>query len=246
MQKENKTIIVGLHNREFSALKEPKIIEKGVETLESKTQQSKLKEKYELPHLPYTYDALEPFIDRATMEVHYTRHHVAYVNNLNKALEGMENVPYNIEDLLKNIKKANYSMVVRNNAGGHYNHSVFWKLMKARGGGVPSGKLSEAIITTYGSFEDFKTKFTEVASKIFGSGWAWLVVNNGKLEIGSTSNQDSPIMDSSDFKGHPVLCLDVWEHAYYLKHQNKRADYINAWWNVVNWNQANANFEKVK
>jgi Fe-Mn family superoxide dismutase len=118
--------------------------------------------------------------------------------------------------------------------------------MKARGGGAPIGKLSAAIITTYGSFEDFKTKFTEVATKIFGSGWAWLVVNNGKLEIGSTQNQDSPIMDISDFKGTPVICLDVWEHAYYLKHQNKRADYINAWWNVVNWNQANVNFENEK
>jgi Fe-Mn family superoxide dismutase len=246
MQKENKTIIVGLHNREFSALKEPKIAEKGTEALEPKIQPSKLKEKFELPHLPYTYDALEPFIDRATMEVHYTRHHVAYVNNLNKALEGIENIHSNIEDLLKNIKKENYSMVVRNNAGGHYNHSVFWKLMKARGGGAPIGKLSAAIITTYGSFEDFKTKFTEVATKIFGSGWAWLVVNNGKLEIGSTQNQDSPIMDISDFKGTPVICLDVWEHAYYLKHQNKRADYINAWWNVVNWNQANVNFENEK
>ena len=246
MKKENKTIIVGLHNREFSALKDSKILEKETETLNLDILPHDLKEKFELPHLPYTYDALEPFIDRATMEIHYTRHHVAYVNNLNKALDGVENISPNIEDILKNIKKLNYSVIVRNNAGGHYNHSFFWKLMKAKGGGLPTGKLLESIITTFGSFENFKSKFTEVSLKIFGSGWAWLVVNNGKLEIGSTPNQDCPIMDISDFKGTPVLCLDVWEHAYYLKHQNKRADYISAWWNVVNWNQASINYEIAK
>ena len=246
MKKENKTIIVGLHNREFSALKDSKILEKETETLNLDILPHDLKEKFELPHLPYTYDALEPFIDRATMEIHYTRHHVAYVNNLNKALDGVENISPNIEDILKNIKKLNYSVIVRNNAGGHYNHSFFWKLMKAKGGGLPNGKLLETIINTFGSFENFKNKFTEVSLKIFGSGWAWLVVNNGKLEIGSTPNQDCPIMDNSDFKGTPVLCLDVWEHAYYLKHQNKRADYISAWWNVVNWNQASINYEIAK
>jgi Fe-Mn family superoxide dismutase len=243
MKKENKTIIVGLHNREFSALLDPKFKKKGIETLEPGTLPFDLKEKFELPYLPYTYDALEPYIDRATMEIHYTRHHVAYVNNLNKALEGMENIPSNIIELLKNIKKLNYTAIVRNNGGGHYNHSVFWKLMKAKGGGLPTGKLLETITSTFGSFENFKTKFTEEATKVFGSGWTWLVVNNGKLYIGSTPNQDSPIMDISDFKGTPVLCIDLWEHAYYLKHQNKRLDYINAWWNLVNWNQAAINFE---
>jgi Fe-Mn family superoxide dismutase len=246
MKKENKTIIVGLHNREFSVLKDSKILEKETETLNLDILPHDLKEKFELPHLPYAYDALEPFIDRATMEIHYTRHHVAYVNNLNKALDGVENISPNIEDILKNIKKLNYSVIVRNNAGGHYNHSFFWKLMKTKGGGLPTGKLLETIITNFGSFENFKSKFTEVSLKIFGSGWAWLVVNDGKLEIGSTPNQDSPIMDISDFKGTPILCLDVWEHAYYLKHQNKRADYISAWWNVVNWNQASINYEIAK
>ena len=246
MKKENKTIIVGLHNREFSVLKDSRILEKETETLNLDILPHDLKEKFELPHLPYAYDALEPFIDRATMEIHYTRHHVAYVNNLNKALDGVENISPNIEDILKNIKKLNYSVIVRNNAGGHYNHSFFWKLMKTKGGGLPTGKLLETIITNFGSFENFKSKFTEVSLKIFGSGWAWLVVNDGKLEIGSTPNQDSPIMDISAFKGTPILCLDVWEHAYYLKHQNKRADYISAWWNVVNWNQASINYEIAK
>ena len=145
---------------------------------------------FELPKLTYAYSALEPNIDARTMEIHHTKHHQAYVNNVNAAIAGTDADKLSVEEICANISK--YPMPVRNNGGGHYNHSVFWKLMKARGGGAPSGKLSEAIITTYGSFEDFKTKFTEVASKIFGSGWAWLVVNNGKLEIGSTPNQDSP------------------------------------------------------
>lgn len=193
--------------------------------------------KFTLPELPYKYDALEPNIDRLTMEVHHGKHHAAYVDKLNKALEGKNNEK-GIEEICRKISK--YDMAVRNNGGGHYNHSLFWKLMKPNGGGTPTGKVAEEINTTFGSFESFKTKFNETAGKHFGSGWAWLVMNqSGKLEIGATPNQDNPLMDISNFKGEPILALDVWEHAYYLKHQNKRADYINSWWNVVNWDEAN-------
>jgi Fe-Mn family superoxide dismutase len=207
--------------------------------------ESNLKVKFELPSLPYSYDALEPYVDKMTMEIHYSKHHAAYVNNLNKALEELENVPSTIEDILKNISKLK-SLTIRNNGGGHYNHSLFWKLMKPKGGGEPKGKLLEAINISFGSFETFKNKFNEAATKVFGSGWAWLVINNDMLEIGTTPNQDNPLMDISDFKGIPIICLDVWEHAYYLKHQNKRADYINNWWNVVNWDEASTNLQNAR
>ena len=199
-------------------------------------------EPFALPNLPYPYDALEPFIDAKTMEIHHSKHHQAYVNNLNKALEN-QNAPNNIEEICKKISR--YPIAVRNNAGGHFNHSFFWYLMNGEGGGEPKGKLAEAINSAFGDFEKFKMKFTEAASSRFGSGWAWLVINKaGKLEIGSTPNQDNPLMDISDFKGEPILALDVWEHAYYLKYQNKRADYIQAWWNLVHWSYVQHLFEE--
>jgi superoxide dismutase, Fe-Mn family len=193
--------------------------------------------------LSYDYDALEPHIDKLTMEIHHSKHHQAYVTNLNKALETVDKkllpVTQTLESIFKNIEKL--PVVIRNNAGGHYNHSLFWNLMKPNGGGEPKGKLAEAIKTTFGSFEEFKKQFADAAAKRFGSGWAWLVEVNGKLQITSTANQDNPLMNLSEksfLQGKPVLALDVWEHAYYLKNQNRRADYINSWWSVVNWDAA--------
>jgi Fe-Mn family superoxide dismutase len=194
--------------------------------------------KFTLPPLPYPYDALEPHIDKMTMEIHHDKHHQAYVTNLNKACEENK-IDASLDDIIKNISK--YPAAIRNNGGGHWNHSFFWKLMKPNGGGVPSGKVADAINAGFGSFDELKNKFNEAAKSRFGSGWAWLVSNNGKLEIGSTPNQDNPLMDISDLKGKPVLGIDVWEHAYYLKYQNKRADYITAWWNLVNWDEAAKN-----
>jgi len=209
--------------------------------------------EYTLPPLPYGYDALEPYIDKETMEIHHTKHHAAYVSNLNKGLAAttgkaeLEAInKLGLESILANISK--YPMPVRNNAGGHYNHSLFWTLMKpvnkdSSASNAPSGNIAEAINTAFGNFEDFKKKFTEAATTRFGSGWAWLYVNaERKLAIGSTPNQDNPLMDMADIKGTPVLALDVWEHAYYLHYQNKRADYINNWWHTVNWEKANALF----
>lgn len=190
---------------------------------------------FSLPPLPYAYDALEPFIDKATMELHHDKHHRAYVNNLNKALQHSSAGVVSLEEILMNVSK--YDMVIRNNAGGHYNHSRFWEWMKPGGGGAPAGKLADAINSAFGGFDEFKKLFSEAALKHFGSGWAWLVENEGKLQIGSTANQDNPIMDISPFKGKPLLGLDVWEHAYYLKYQNKRIDYINNWWNTLNWDK---------
>lgn len=198
--------------------------------------------KFTLPPLPYAYDALEPHIDKMTMEIHYSKHHQAYVTNLNKALEEVVATDQKyLEELCKNASRV--SMAIRNNAGGHYNHSLFWTMMKPNGGGQPTGALADALKTTFGTYDEFKTKFSDAAMKRFGSGWAWLVVNKDKkLEIGSTPNQDNPLMDLSEIKGTPVLALDVWEHAYYLKNQNRRADYINSWWNVVNWEESSKLF----
>jgi Fe-Mn family superoxide dismutase len=205
---------------------------------------------FTLPPLPYAYDALEPFIDKQTMELHHTKHHQAYVDKLNKALTDAKISGLSLEDICKNVSK--YPVAVRNNGGGHYNHSLFWKWMKPSKGSVlspssanePAGKLADTIKSSFDSFENFKTKFSETATKVFGSGWAWLVINkDGKLEIGSTPNQDNPLMDVSELKGNPILGLDVWEHAYYLKYQNKRADYISNWWNIVNWEEAGKKFE---
>ncbi|MGP8215919.1 MAG: Fe-Mn family superoxide dismutase [Bacteroidia bacterium] len=205
---------------------------------------------FTLPPLPYDYNALEPHIDTLTMQIHHDKHHAAYVNNLNKAiaennLASTVMGPLALDDLIKNVSK--YPLAIRNNGGGHWNHSFFWKLMKPKGGGQPTGKLADAITSTFTSFDNLKTKFNDAASKRFGSGWAWLyVTKEGKLDIGSTPNQDNPLMDISDIKGTPVLGLDVWEHAYYLKYHNLRADYTAAWWNLVNWEQASQNFEAAK
>ena len=200
---------------------------------------------FTLPPLPYAFDALEPYIDAKTMEIHHDKHHNAYVTNLNKALESSADLQkLSIEELLAQLGKVpeNVRTAVRNNGGGHLNHSMFWKLMKKGGGGEPSGDLAGAIKGAFGSFADFKTKFTQAATTRFGSGWAWLLVKDGKLVVESTPNQDNPIMDG----GKGVLGRDVWEHAYYLKYQNKRPDYIEAWWNVVNWAQAADNFAAAK
>jgi Fe-Mn family superoxide dismutase len=201
---------------------------------------------FSLPKLPYSYDALEPHIDKLTMEIHYSKHHQGYITNLNKGLETLDKTlidkAKNLNSIFENMSQ--FPEGIRNNAGGHYNHSLFWNLMKPNGGGNPKGKLGDAINATFGSFENFKKQFSDAAAKRFGSGWAWLVVSDGKLMITSTPNQDNPLMNISTIvsKGKPVLALDVWEHAYYLKNQNRRADYIASFWEVVNWEAANALF----
>lgn len=197
---------------------------------------------FELPQLPYAYNALEPYIDAQTMEIHHSKHHAAYTNNLNAAVKGTENESMTIEELFVNVSKL--PVAIRNNGGGFYNHDLFWKFMKPNGGGQPTGDLLEAINKYFGSFDKFKETFSGSATTRFGSGWAWLVVNNKKeLIIGSTPNQDNPLMDVSDIKGNPILALDVWEHAYYLKYQNKRPDYIAAFWNVLNWDEITRRFK---
>src|SRR6202035_249507 len=198
-----------------------------------------------LPPLPYATDALEPYIDKLTMEIHHGKHHNAYVTNLNKALEGNTDLQaLSIDQLLKSLDRVpeNIRTAVRNNGGGHWNHSLFWKLMKKGGGGEPAGALADAIKAAFGSFADFKTKFAAAGVGRFGSGWAWLVVKDGKLAIDSTPNQDTPI----SLKAQAGLGIGVWEHAYYLKYQNKRPDYIAAWWNAVNWDSASDLFDKAK
>ncbi len=200
--------------------------------------------KYELPKLPYAYDALEPVIDKMTMEIHYTKHHNGYVNNLNNAIAGTDMENLSLEALLKDVSK--HPTAVRNNGGGHFNHSLFWTIMKHGGGGQPSGKLADAINAAFGNFDEFKGKFTNAAATRFGSGWAWLIVQNGKLAVTSTPNQDNPLMDVAEIKGTPILGLDVWEHAYYLKYQNRRPEYIDNWWNVINWDEVSARFGNAK
>lgn len=197
-----------------------------------------------VPPLPYDYAALEPHIDVATMQIHHDKHHAAYVANLNKAFADAKIENFNLEELFKNI--STYPAVVRNNGGGHWNHSMFWQVMKPAAGGNPSGAIADAINSTFGTFDDFKKKFSDVAMSRFGSGWAWLVAQNGKLTVANTPNQDNPLMDVSDVNGTPLLCLDVWEHAYYLHYQNKRADYITAWWNVVNWKEVERRYNSAK
>jgi Fe-Mn family superoxide dismutase len=196
---------------------------------------------FSLPQLPYSFDALEPHIDARTMEIHHGKHHQAYVTNLNNAVAGTDAENKTIEEICRNISK--YPAPVRNNGGGHYNHSMFWTLMKKGGGGNPSGPVADAINAAFGNFEDFKTKFNAAGAGRFGSGWAWLIKNSsGKLEICSTPNQDNPLMDVAEVKGTPVIGLDVWEHAYYLNYQNRRPDYCTAWWNTVNWDTVNKYF----
>lgn len=201
---------------------------------------------FELPALPYASDALEPSIDKMTMEIHHGKHHNAYVTNLNKALESASDLAGKaIEDLLANNCAAAPEAIrtaVRNNGGGHYNHTMFWQIMGPQAGGAPSGKIGEAIGSAFGGFDNFKEKFTAAAIGRFGSGWAWLIDANGKLEIASTPNQDNPVMEGR----YPILGLDVWEHAYYLKYQNRRPEYIGAWWNVVNWQAVEARFTSRK
>ncbi len=200
---------------------------------------------FELPKLPYDYKALEPHIDAQTMEIHYSKHHNAYVNNLNAALEGTDWAAKTIQELMGMVSKL--SPAIRNNGGGHYNHSLFWTVMSPTGGGKPTGEIAQAIDSTFGSFDAFKETFGKAAATRFGSGWAWLIVNaSGKLEVTSSPNQDNPLMDIAEVKGTPILGLDVWEHAYYLKYQNRRPDYVGAWWNVVNWAEVATRFKAAK
>jgi Fe-Mn family superoxide dismutase len=199
---------------------------------------------FTLAPLPYPYDALEPHIDAQTMQIHHDKHHQAYVDNLNKAIAGTDNENKSLEELVKHA--GSISTAVRNNGGGHWNHAFFWDSLSKNAGGKPSGKLGEAIDAAFGSFDAFKEKFNQAGLTRFGSGWAWLIVKDGKLEISSTPNQDNPLMDVAELKGTPLLGVDVWEHAYYLKYQNKRPDYLNAIWNVINWNKISERFEAAK
>ena len=196
---------------------------------------------FTLPALPYAPDALEPHIDKQTMEIHHGKHHQAYVDNLNKAIAGTEHENKSIEELIANAGKI--SPAVRNNGGGHWNHSFFWELLSAKPG-KPSGKLAEDITATFGSLEALQEKVNTAGATRFGSGWAWLIVKDGKLEVTSTPNQDNPLMDVAEVKGTPILGIDVWEHAYYLKYQNKRPDYLKAIWNVINWDKVAEHYNK--
>lgn len=194
---------------------------------------------FELPALPYEYDALEPHIDAQTMEIHHSKHHQAYITNLNNAIAGTDLEGKSIEDILKVCKD---KPAVRNNGGGFWNHNLFWEVMSPNGGGEPTGQLAEAINSTFGSFEAFKDEFSKAGITRFGSGWAWLCVENGKLVVCSTANQDNPLMGEG-CSGTPILAMDVWEHAYYLKYQNRRPDYVNAFFHVVNWAEVARRFE---
>ncbi len=212
--------------------------------LNQKIDRSIAMSKFELAPLPYAFDALEPHIDARTMEIHHDKHHAAYVNNLNKALEGTELEGKSFEEIFKNISKA--SPAIRNNGGGVFNHNMFWQVMGPAKGGQPSGALADAINSTFGSFDKFKELFSTAGATRFGSGWAWLILSGGKLVVTSTPNQDNPLMDVTEVKGTPLLTLDVWEHAYYLHYQNRRPDYIASWWNVVNWDEVAKRFASAK
>lgn len=202
--------------------------------------------KYQLPKLSFSYNALEPFIDGNTMEIHHSKHHQGYVNKFNNAIEGTEFEDTPIEEILGSASRLPAG--IRNNGGGHYNHSLFWHILAPNGKKAPEGNLNEAIENTFGSFESFKEAFSQEAATRFGSGWAWLVVTpeDKKLAVTSTPNQDNPLMDAADVQGIPILGLDVWEHAYYLNYQNRRADYINKFWNVVNWEAVEESYDRVK
>ncbi|ALS74199.1 MULTISPECIES: superoxide dismutase SodA [Planococcus] len=200
---------------------------------------------YELPELPYAYDALEPHIDKETMNIHHTKHHNTYVTNVNAALEGHDDLSSkSIEELVSDLNAVpeDIRTAVRNNGGGHANHSLFWQLLSPNGGGQPTGAVADAINSKFGSFDEFKEKFEAAGKTRFGSGWAWLVVSNGELEVTSTPNQDSPLSEGKT----PILGVDVWEHAYYLKYQNRRPDYLAAFWNVVNWDEVSKRYEAAK
>ena len=197
---------------------------------------------FTLPALPYAHDALEPHIDALTMQIHHGKHHQAYVDNLNKAIAGTPNENKSLEELVK--AAGSISPAVRNNGGGHWNHSFFWELLAPNAGGQPTGALADAINDVFGSFDGFKEKVNTAGATRFGSGWAWLIINNGTLQVTSTPNQDNPLMDVAEVKGTPILGIDVWEHAYYLKYQNRRPEYLNSIWNVINWNKVAEHFAK--
>ena len=199
---------------------------------------------FELPQLSYAYDALEPHIDAKTMEIHHSKHHNAYVTNLNAAIAGTELEGKSIEDIMKNLDMNN--MAVRNNGGGHFNHTLFWEIMSPNGGGLPTGELATAIDAAFGSFDAFKAEFSKAGATRFGSGWAWLCVKDGKLEVCSTPNQDNPLMPGVACGGQPILGMDVWEHAYYLNYQNRRPDYMEAFFNVINWTEVAKRFAASK
>ena len=195
---------------------------------------------FELPQLPFAYDALEPHIDARTMEIHHGKHHAGYTNNLNAAIANTENDDKSIEDILRNLDMNNAA--VRNNGGGFYNHSLFWSVMSPNGGGLPTGELADAINEAFGDFDSFKSAFSKAAATRFGSGWAWLCSTNGKLDVCSSANQDNPLMPSIGCGGVPILGIDVWEHAYYLNYQNRRPDYVNAFFNVINWDEVSLRY----
>jgi len=199
---------------------------------------------FELPQLSYAFDALEPHIDAKTMEIHHSKHHNAYVTNLNAAIAGTELEGKSIEDIMKNLDMNN--MAVRNNGGGHFNHTLFWEIMSPNGGGLPTGELATAIDAAFGSFDAFKAEFSKAGATRFGSGWAWLCVKDGKLEVCSTPNQDNPLMPGVACGGQPILGMDVWEHAYYLNYQNRRPDYMEAFYNVINWTEVAKRFAAAK
>lgn len=199
---------------------------------------------FSLAPLPYAHNALEPHIDTLTMQIHHGKHHQAYVDNLNKAIAGTDNENKSLDELVKNA--GSISAAVRNNGGGHWNHSFFWESLAPNAGGTPTGELAAAIDASFGSFDAFKEKFNTAGATRFGSGWAWLIIKDGKLEVSSTPNQDNPLMDVAEVKGTALLGADVWEHAYYLKYQNKRADYLAAFWNVVNWSKVAERFAAAK
>ena len=196
-----------------------------------------------LPDLPYAYDALEPYIDTKTLTIHHSLHHAAYTEKFNAAVKEAGIKGKSAREILKEVSK--YPAAVRNNGGGYVNHKLYWKIMSPDGGGKPEGALLEFINRDFGSFEDFKNEFTGAAIQLFGSGWTWLIVSDGKLKVTSTPNQDNPIMDIAEVQGFPVLCIDLWEHSYYLKYQNRRAEYIDAFWNVINWDMVSAKLKKV-
>ncbi|TVR88576.1 MAG: superoxide dismutase [Saprospirales bacterium] len=200
---------------------------------------------FKLPDLPFAHDALEPHIDETTMKIHHGKHHAGYTSKLNAAVEGTALEGKNIEDILSGVSK--HGNAVRNNGGGYYNHNLFWEVMSPNGGGNPGGEVAKALDEAFGSFDNFKDEFSKAAATRFGSGWAWLIVDNhGKLAVTSTPNQDNPLMDLADKKGTPIMGLDVWEHAYYLKYQNKRPDYINAFFNVINWDAVEKKYQAAK
>lgn len=199
---------------------------------------------FQLPDLPYAYNALEPYIDEATMRVHHDAHHLAYTNGFNTAIAGTKFESMKLEEIMSSLEASN--MPMRNNGGGYYNHILYWNFMTPKGGGQPEGDLLKHIVDTFGSFDAFKDEFSKAGVGRFGSGWAWLVVDHGNLKIGSTPNQDNPLMSFSDLKGAPILAMDVWEHAYYLKHQNKRAAYINDFFEVINWAEVDKMYKATK